>query len=92
MTPRRLIAQSPNGETGALARPPTPCVQTGLATSQPAEQLWFTWVLARAQQLSFIYFASMPDSRHLYKRFCLVDGVHRAVVTHANAPLAIAAF
>jgi hypothetical protein len=34
MTPRRLIAQSPNGATGVLARPPQ--TSTGMGISQAA--------------------------------------------------------
>jgi hypothetical protein len=51
-----------------------------------------TFAGRRARQSSFVYFAAVTDSRHLRQRFCVVDGVHRAVVTHANAPLAIPAF
>ena len=46
----------------------------------------------RAPQLPLVYLASMTDSRHLHSGHCVVDCVHYAVVTHADAPLLIAAF
>jgi hypothetical protein len=33
----------------------------------------------------------VTDSRHFYQKSSVVDGVHRAVVTDTNAPLALAA-
>jgi len=54
------------------------------------------WKLAmegsRPPQLSFVYLASVTDSRHFDQRFGIVDGVHDAVIPHTDTPLFITAF
>jgi len=45
----------------------------------------------RDRHSSFVHLASVTDSRHLHQQFSVVDGVHHAVVTDTNTPLAIAA-
>jgi len=36
------------------------------------------------QQSPFVDFASVTDARHLHQQFCVVDGVHHAVVARAK--------
>src|ERR1039457_3082831 len=51
---------------------------------------WLDRVLSSLSALD-VNLASVTDSRHLRQHFCVVDGIHQAVVTHTNAPLVITA-
>jgi hypothetical protein len=58
-----------------------------------ADSLAKHWVrvYSSSRRSPLIYLASVTDARYLHQRLCVVDGVHRAVITNANAPLAITA-